>query len=434
MEWTAETVRRKQKELLFPNITTYYEQALALESGRGMFLKDVEGREYLDFYGGILTVSVGHCHPRVTEAAIAQQKKLVHVSTLYATVPQLELAEKLVQIRPMKEKAKVFFTNSGTEANETAVTLAKEATGRQELVVLRHSYAGRSTLALSMMGNKNYRPRTQGEVPGIRFAHAPYCYRCDLGLTYPDCGVACAKDLKPLIETTTDGEIAAFMAEPILGVGGFITPPKEYFEIAVPIARNHGGLFIADEVQTAWGRTGGKWWAVQQYGVEPDILTSAKGMANGQPIGLTMAKTSVADKGQFANISTFGASPISMVAAAATLDVIEEEKLLFNSQMMGKALRDGLESLQQRFQGIGDVRGMGLMQAIELVKDRGTKEPDPQGTARLMEAARKRGLLIGKGGLYGNSLRIAPPMIVNKGQIDDALQLLGEALAEALSP
>jgi alanine-glyoxylate transaminase / (R)-3-amino-2-methylpropionate-pyruvate transaminase len=434
MEWTAETVRRKQKELLFPNITTYYEHALALESGRGMFLKDVEGREYLDFYGGILTVSVGHCHPRVTEAAIAQQKKLVHVSTLYATVPQLELAEKLVQIRPMKEKAKVFFTNSGTEANETAVTLAKEATGRQELVVLRHSYAGRSTLALSMMGNKNYRPRTQGEVPGIRFAHAPYCYRCDLGLTYPDCGVACAKDLKPLIETTTDGEIAAFMAEPILGVGGFITPPKEYFEIAVPIARNHGGLFIADEVQTAWGRTGGKWWAVQQYGVEPDILTSAKGMANGQPIGLTMAKTAVADKGQFANISTFGASPISMVAAAATLDVIEEEKLLFNSQMMGKALRDGLESLQQRFQGIGDVRGMGLMQAIELVKDRGTKEPDPQGTNRLMEAARKRGLLIGKGGLYGNSLRIAPPMIVNKGQIDDALRLLGEALAEALTP
>jgi 4-aminobutyrate aminotransferase-like enzyme len=434
MEWNAETVRRKQKELLFPNVGTYYDQALPLESGRGMFLKDVEGREYLDFYAGILTVSVGHCHPRVTEAVITQQKKLVHVSTLYATVPQLELAEKLVQIRPMKENAKVFFTNSGTEANETAVALAKEATGRTELVVLRHNYAGRSTLALSMMGNKNYRPRTQSEVPGIRFAHAPYCYRCDFGLKYPDCGVACAKDLKPLIETTTDGEIGAFMAEPILGVGGFITPPKEYFEIAVPIAREHGGLFIADEVQTAWGRTGGKWWAVEQYGVEPDILTSAKGMANGQPIGLTMAKASVADKAKFGNISTFGASPISMAAASATLAVIEEEKLLFNSQMMGKALRDGLESLQQRFQGIGDVRGMGLMQAIELVKDRGTKEPDPQGTNRLMEAARKRGLLIGKGGLYANSLRIAPPMIVNKGQIDDAIRILAEALAEALTP
>ncbi|HEY6104390.1 MAG TPA: aminotransferase class III-fold pyridoxal phosphate-dependent enzyme, partial [Anaeromyxobacteraceae bacterium] len=232
--------------------------------------------------------------------------------------------------------------------------------------------------------------------------------------------------------TATDGEIAAFMAEPILGVGGFITPPKEYFEIAVPIARNAGGLFIADEVQTAWGRTGGKWWGVQQYGVEPDILTSAKGMANGQPIGLTMAKAAVADEGTFANISTFGASPISMVAASATLRVIEEEKLLFNAQMMGKALRDGLESLRERFPGIGDVRGMGLMQGIELVKDRATKEPDPLGTNRLMEATRKRGLLIGKGGLYGNALRIAPPMIVSKGQVDDALRMLAEGLQEAL--
>ncbi|HTO99162.1 MAG TPA: aspartate aminotransferase family protein [Myxococcales bacterium] len=432
MEWTADTVRRKQKELLFPNVGTYYEQALPLESGRGMFLKDVEGREYLDFFAGILTVSVGHCHPRVTESAISQQKKLVHVSTLYPTVPQLELAERLVQLRPMKEKAKVFFTNSGTEANETAVVLAKEATGREELVVLRHNYAGRGTLALSMMGHKNYRPRTQSDVPGIRFAHAPYCYRCDFGLQYPDCGVACAKDLKSLIETTTDGEIAAFMAEPILGVGGFITPPQEYFQIAVPIARNAGGLFISDEVQTAWGRTGGKWWGAEQYGVEPDILTSAKGMANGQPIGLTMARAAVADKGTFANISTFGGSPISMAAASATLQVIEEEKLLFNAQMMGKALRQGLESLKERFQGVGDVRGMGLMQAIELVKDRGSKEPDPQATNRLMEATRKRGLLIGKGGLYGNALRIAPPLIVNQGQIDDALRILGEGLQEAL--
>ena len=432
MAWDAQTIRRKQKELLFQNVGTYYEEALPLESGRGMFLKDVEGREYLDFFAGILTVSVGHCHPRVTEAAIAQQRKLVHVSTLYPTVPQLELAEQVVQLRPMKEKAKVFFTNSGTEANETAVALAKEATGRQELVVLRHNYAGRDTLALSTMGNKNYRPRTQSEIPGIRFAHAPYCYRCDLGLKYPDCGVACAKDLKSLIETTTGGEIAAFMAEPIQGVGGFITPPKEYFQIAVPIAHNAGGLFIADEVQTAWGRTGGKWFGIEQWGVEPDILTSAKGMANGQPIGLTLARASVADEASFANISTFGGSPISMAAASSTLKVIEEEKLLFNAQMMGKALREGLESLKERFQGVGDVRGMGLMQAIELVKDRGTKEPDPQGTNRLMEATRKRGLLIGKGGLYGNALRIAPPLIVNQGQVDDALRILAEGLAEAL--
>ena len=431
MQWDAETVRRKQKELIFPNVTTYYQDALVVDSAKGMFVKDVEGREYLDFFAGILTVSVGHCHPRVTEAAVEQQKKLVHVSTLYSTVPQVQLAEKLVQIGPMKP-AKAFFSNSGTEANETAVTLAKEATGRTELVVLRHNYGGRGTLALSTMGVKQYRPRVQSEISGIRFAHAPYCYRCDFDLKYPDCGVACAKDLKPLIETTTHGEIAAFMAETIMGVGGFIVPPKEYFQIALPIVKAAGGLFIADEVQTAWGRTGGKWWGIQQYGVEPDILTSAKGMANGQPIGLTMARSEIAEHARFAQISTFGGSPVSMAASLATLGVIEEEKLLFNAQMMGQALREGLDGLKERFPAIGDVRGMGLMQAIELVKDRGTKEPDPQAANRVLEAARKRGLLIGKGGTYGNVFRIAPPLVVARGQVDDALRILGEALTEAL--
>ena len=430
--WTrGEYVRRKQKELLFPNVSTYYQDALVVDSAKGMFVRDIEGREYLDFFGGILTVSVGHSHPRVTEAVVEQQNKLVHVSTLYSTVPQVQLAEKLVQIGPMKP-AKAFFSNSGTEANDTAVTLAKEATGRTELVVLRHNYGGRGTLALSTMGVKAYRPRVMSEISGIRFAHAPYCYRCDLDLKYPDCGVACAKDLKPLIETTTRGEIAAFMAETIMGVGGFIVPPKEYFQIALPIVKAAGGLFIADEVQTAWGRTGGKWWGIQQYGVEPDILTSAKGMANGQPIGLTMARSEIAEHARFAQISTFGGSPISMAASLATIGVIEDEKLLFNSQMMGQALREGLDGFKERFPGIGDVRGMGLMQAIELVKDRGTKEPDPQATNRLLEAARSRGLLVGKGGTYGNALRIAPPMVVTRGQVDDALRILGEALAEAL--
>ena len=430
-ETRSAAIRRKQKELLFPNVGTYYQEPLVLESGKGMHLRDVEGRDYLDFFGGILTVSVGHCHPRVTEAVIEQQKKLVHVSTLYPTVPQIDLAEKLVEIRPMKEAAKVFFTNSGTEANETAVQLAKVATGRTDLIALRHSYGGRGALAVNMMGNKNYRP-LQSEIGGIKHAHAPYCYRCDLGLKYPDCGLACAKDLKGLIETTTNGEIAAFMAEPIQGVGGFITPPKEYFQVALPIIKNAGGLFIADEVQTAWGRTGGKWWGVEQYGVEPDILTSAKGMANGQPIGLTMARASVADKFRTASISTFGGSPPSMAAASATISVIEEEKLLHNAQLMGALLRSGLEGFAEKHKGIGDVRGMGLMQAIELVKDRGSKEPDPQAANRLMEETRKRGLLLGKGGLYGNTMRIAPALIVNKSQIDEALRIIGQALGEVL--
>ena len=426
----AAEIARKQKEFLFPNVSTYYQEPLIIDSGSGMFVKDVDGKQYLDFFAGILTVSVGHCHPKVTEAVVEQQRKLVHVSTLYPTVPQVELAEKLYQLRPMKEPVKSFFTNSGTEANETAVTLAKVATGRTDLVALRHSYGGRGALANNMMGNKNYRP-LQSEVAGIKHAHAPYCYRCDFGLKYPDCGVACAKDIKNLIETTTTGAIAGFIAEPIMGVGGFIVPPKEYFEIAVPIVRDAGGLFIADEVQTAWGRTG-TWWGTQQFNVEPDILTSAKGMANGQPIGLTMAKASIANKFTGATISTFGGGPPSMAASLATLKVIEEEKLLHNAQLLGKVFRDGLEALAEKHRGIGEVRGMGLMQAIELVKDRGTREPDAAGAMRLMEATRKRGLLVGKGGLYGNTMRIAPPMIVSRGQMDDALRILGDALTEAL--
>jgi len=431
-ETSSAELRKKQKELLFPNVANYYAEPLVAESASGMTVRDADGRDYLDFFGGILTVSVGHCHPKVTDAVIAQQKKLVHVSTLYPTKPQLDLAEKLVQISPIKPKTKVFFTNSGTEANETAVTLAKVATGRRDLVALRHSYGGRGTLAMNLMGNKNYR-MLDSEVPGIKHAHAPYCYRCDLKLSYPSCDIACAKDVKTLIETETRGEISAFMAEPIQGVGGFVTPPKEYFQTVLPIVREAGGLFIADEVQTAWGRTGGMWWGVDQYGVAPDILTSAKGMANGQPIGLTMARADIADKfAGLASISTFGGSPVSMVAASATISVIEEEKLLFNAQMMGKLLRDGLEQLQKSDARIGDVRGMGLMQAMELVKDPKTKEPDAAAAGRLMEATKKRGLLIGKGGTYGNVLRIAPPMVVNRTQVEQAVRLIGESLAEAL--
>jgi 4-aminobutyrate aminotransferase-like enzyme len=425
--------RRKQRELLFPNVGTYYQEPLVVESASGMHVRDADGRDYLDFFGGILTVSVGHCHPRVTAAAVEQQKKLVHVSTLFVTRPQLDLAEKLVQISPVKP-AKAFFTNSGTEANETAVTLAKVATGRRDLVVLRHSYGGRGALALNMMGNKNYRMGLDSELPGIKHAHAPYCYRCDLKLSYPSCELACAKDVKTLIETETSGQIAGFLAEPIQGVGGFVTPPKEYFQEVLPIIKAAGGLFLADEVQTGWGRTGGKWWGVEQYGVTPDIVTSAKGMANGQPIGLTLARSDLADKlTGLAGISTFGGSPVSMAAAQATLAVIEEEKLLFQAQMTGALLREGLESLQKVYPRMGDVRGMGLMQAVELVKDPKTKEPDPAATVRLMEAAKKRGLLVGKGGTWNNVLRIAPPLVVTRGQVEEAVRTLADAAAEALA-
>ena len=424
---TAE-ILRKQKEFLYPSVITYYADPLVADHGSGLDLWDKDGRKYLDFFGGILTVSVGHAHPKVTEAVVEQQKKLVHVSTLYPTEPQVQLAEKLVQLGPIKP-AKVFFTNSGTEANETAIMTAKVATGRREVIALRHSYGGRGAVALNMMGQASWRVM-ESEIPGFKHAHAPYCYRCDLKLTYPSCGIACATDIETLIQTETSGKIAAFIAEPIMGVGGFIVPPPEYFQVAVPIIRKYGGVFIADEVQTGWSRTG-KPWGMDHYGVTPDLMTFAKGMANGQPIGATLARADLADALKGLSISTFGGSPVSMAAALATIQVIEEEKLMHNAQLLGDRLKKGLVDLAEKHRGIGEVRGLGLMQALELVKDRTTKEPDAPGATKLLEATRKRGLLVGKGGLYGNTMRIAPAMTVNATQIDTALGLLGESLRDA---
>jgi 4-aminobutyrate aminotransferase len=298
------------------------------------------------------------------------------------------------------------------------------------MIALRHSYGGRATLALNMMGQAAWRV-IPSQLPGIKHAHAPYCYRCDFGLTYPDCGLKCAKDVEQLIQTETSGRVACLIAEPIMGVGGFITPPKEYFQEVVPIVRKYGGLFIADEVQTGWGRTGGKWNGIEHWGVVPDMLTYAKGLANGAPIGVTLAKAEIADAFKGLTIATFGGNPVSMTAALATIEVIEEEKLLANVETVGNHLRGRLVELQEKYPVIGDVRGLGLMQALELVKDRKSKEPDMAVTNRFMEATRRAGLLVGKGGLYGNTIRIAPPMVATKGDVDEAAKLLDKSMAEA---
>ncbi|MHB1846114.1 MAG: aspartate aminotransferase family protein [Deltaproteobacteria bacterium] len=425
----------KQKEFVFPAVTNYYAEPLVPVRAEGLHVTAADNRRYLDFFGGILTVSVGHCHPKVLEKTIEQMKRLQHLSTLYPEEPMVALAEKLAGIAPQpaagpKLRYKSFFTSSGTEANEMAVMTAKLATGTTDMIALRHSYGGRATLAINMMGHAGYRVMPS-QLPGIKHAHAPYCYRCDFGLTYPDCGLRCAKDVEPLIQTETSGKVACLIAEPILGVGGFITPPKEYFQEVVPIVRKYGGLFIADEVQTGWGRTGGRWNGIEHYGVVPDILTYAKGLANGAPIGATVARADVADQFKGLTIATFGGNPVSMAAAMATIGVIEEERLLQNSETVGAHLRGRLNELAEKHPAIGDVRGMGLMQALELVRDRKTKEPDAAVTGRFLEACRREGLLVGKGGLYGNTIRIAPPMIATKGDVDEAAKLMDKAMTSA---
>lgn len=423
---TADSVRAKTQEFLTAPLL-YYKDPLVVERAKGLLVTDIDGREYLDFFGGILTVSIGHCDDRINAAIQVQNDRLQHISTLYPTVPIVELAERLAGLTPGNLK-KSFFTSSGTEADETAVMLAMSHTGRSEIIALRHGYSGRSMLAQSLMGHSPWRVLPT-QVPGIKHAHSPYCYRCPFGLQYPSCEVRCASDIEELIRTTTTGQIAGFLAEPIQGVGGFIVPPAEYFEIAVDIVRRYGGLFIADEVQTGFGRSGGKMWGIEHYNVVPDIITMAKGIANGLPLGATVCTDEIAGSLKGLTISTFGGNPVSSTAALATLDVIEEDDIVGRSERLGKVLHEGLRALQERYPVIGDVRGKGLMQAIELVVDEpnGDRTPNSAATGQLFEATKERGLLIGKGGLYGNIVRIAPPMSVTKAQIAEALRILGDA-------
>jgi alanine-glyoxylate transaminase/(R)-3-amino-2-methylpropionate-pyruvate transaminase len=308
------------------------------------------------------------------------------------------------------------------------VMLAMNYTGRSEIVALRHGYSGRSALAQSLTAHAPWRILPT-QIPGVKHAHNPYCYRCPFGATPEHCGLACARDIEELIRTTTTGQIAGFLAEPIQGVGGFIVPPKGYFEVAVEIVRKYGGVFICDEVQTGFGRTGTHMFGIEHWGVEPEIMTMAKGIANGLPLGATVSHPEIADAVKGLTISTFGGNPVSCASAKATIDVIEADGLPARAAELGARLRAGLEALQERYGVIGQVRGMGLMQAMELVVDEpgGDRTPNPATTARLFEATRDRGLIIGKGGLYGNVVRISPPMTVTAAQVDEALRVLGDA-------
>ena len=423
---TGAEIVAKHREYIFPSVANYYSNPVPLVRGKGKHVYDAGGREYLDFFGGILTISLGHCHPEVNAEVKEQLDTLQHVSTLYPTEPMVAVAEKLARITPGNLK-KSFFTNSGTEANETAILLAQLYTGSGEVLALRHSYSGRSFLAMSMTGQSSWRLGGT-HVAGIKHVANAYCYRCPFGLTYPSCNLRCATDVEEAIQTTTSGKIAAFIAEPIQGVGGFITPPPEYFKIVVDIVRKYGGVFICDEVQTGWGRTGDHWCGIEHWGVEPEIMTFAKGMANGAPIGATVATSEIADSLKGSTISTFGGNPVSMTAARAVIDIIEKENLKQNARIVGDHLRAGLETLARKYPLIGDVRGKGLMQALELVGE--GKAPAPKATAALLDRVREQGLLVGKGGLYGNVIRISPALNIGKADVDDALRMLDTALGE----
>jgi 4-aminobutyrate aminotransferase-like enzyme len=425
----SKTVLEKHQEYLFPAVAPLYgDHPIVVSHAKDHYLWDAEGNRYLDFFGGILTVSVGHGNDEVNAAIIEQLGKIQHTSVIYINEKMVELAEKLAQITPGRLQ-KSFFTNSGSEANETAILAARIYTGHRDIITLRYAYSGRTTTTMSVNGHGNW--RIGGVADGyIKHMRAPYLYRAPLGLDEDQLVELCVQDLEEILATVTDGHIAAFVAEPIQGVGGFITPPKSFFKRILPIIRSAGGLFIADEVQTGWGRTGDKWFGIEHWDVEPDIMTFAKGMANGAPIGCTIAIPEVADALRGATFSTFGGNPVTMAAALATIQYIEKNNLPANAARQGAVLRERLDELKSEFPFIGDVRGMGLMQAIEIVQPGTDKTPDPARTNALLNQARENGLLVGRGGRYSNVLRIAPHLNVSAETMEAGCALLAQSIAQ----
>ena len=423
---TGAEIVQGQKEYLLPSMLHMYSEPLALVEGEGVRVRDAEGREYLDLFSGILTTSVGHCHPRVVDAMSSQMNKLGHISTLYANEPQVEAAKRIADIAPGALK-RTFFSNSGTEAIETALMMACLATGRSEIIGLRVGYHGRSFMATSVTAHSGWRPLAT-PVAGIKHAMSPNPYRCPFKQPCDDtCVDKFVDDLEEVIYTTTNGRPAAFIAETIQGVAGYVVPPAGYFQKAAEVIRSYGGLLIIDEVQAGFGRCGTHWFGIDHWGVEPDIMVMAKGIANGAPVGATTTTDEIAHAWKGKTISTFGGTPVSMAALCATQDVLREENAPANAEVRGAQLRAGLELIQSRHAWIGDVRGMGLMQAVEIVKDPMTKESDSERTAKLVEATRDEGVLIGQGGLHGTVLRIGPSLLISEEDIAEGLAKLGRA-------
>ena len=388
-----------------------------------------DGKEYLDCFSGIAVCNAGHCHPRVLAAAREQMDKLVHCCTyVYYNPRAAECAKVLADITPGPLQ-KTFFSNSGAEAMEGAMRIAKQHTRRKEVVCLSMSFHGRTAATLSISGNRSAKKGTGAYLSGIAFAPAPYCYRCPFKLKYPGCGCACAEHLAYVLRYNTAGDVAAFIAEPVMGEGGIIVPPPEYFEIAAEIMRGDGGVFICDEVQSGFGRTG-KLFAIEHYDVEPEIMCMAKGIADGFPLGAFTVTAEIADA--FApgdHLSTFGGSPISCAAAMANVEVMQEEKLPEASAARGEQLMSRLKAFKEECCLVGDVRGKGLMIGIELVKD-ADKTPASDEARAVRAKCLENGVIVGVGGVLANVVRLQPPLVLTEDEADRAADVLQKVLVE----
>ncbi len=424
----AELLARHQ-EVLPSWLALYYKEPIALVRGDGRRVWDAEGKQYLDFFGGILTTMTGYNIPELTRAIQQQAEKILHSSTLYLIESQIELAEKLAELSGIPD-AKVFFTNSGTEANDAAMLLATVYRSSNQVLAVRGSYHGRSFAAVSLTGQRSWSPTSLSPLI-VTYIHGGYKYRSPFGhLADDEFIAACTQDLRDMLDIATSGDVAAMIAEPIQGVGGFATPPDGFFGAFKEVLDDYGILFISDEVQTGWGRTGENFWGYQAHDVIPDMITFAKGAGNGLALGGVIARAEVMDCIQANSISTFGGNPLVTAGALANINYVLENDLQTNAFKVGSQLRTGLDRISDESEIVGEVRGKGLMIGVELVAP-GSREASATAAGAVMEAARDRGLLVGKGGLYGNVLRIAPPLTVTEEEADEGLTILSEAIGEA---
>ncbi len=428
-EYTREEILELEKKFLAPAVGHYYQDPVLFVNGEGAVLEDSSGKKYIDLFAGICTTITGYNHPKYVSTIKWQAERLVYTSSLYATIPYAVLVKRLAGIAP-KGLTRSFIVNSGSEAVEAALFMARKFTGNPYIVACQRAYHGRTTLAREL-SSAGWRTVPEAHPSGVRFTPFGYCYRCPFGKEHPGCDMECARYLREVIRTQTNNAIAAFIAEPIQGVGGIVQPPAEYFKIVHEIVKEYGGLYISDEVQTGFGRTGDKWWGIQHSGVEPDIITLAKGFGSGIPIGGFVTRPELADDYATADaFATFGGNPLSCAAAVAVIDIIQESNYLERASKLGNELKKKLQALQEDHKIVGDVRGQGMMLGIELVRDRETKEPAIQEMLQIMEYCREKGLLIGKGGLDNNVIRLQPPLELTSEQIDEACSILGDAFSK----
>ena len=427
MTSTADLLARYRRSL--PSfLSPYYAEPIAIERGSGSYVWDVDGTRYLDFFGGVLTTMIGHDHPAVTAAIRGQAEKVLHTSTLYLSEPMIEFAEMVAEASGIPD-ARVYFTPSGSEANDAALLLATSYRKSNQILAIRNSYHGRVFSTQAITSHSSWRSTAVSGLQ-VSFVHGPYRLRSPFRDLDDDAFVdACVDDLVQVLDMTSAGDVAAMIAEPIQGVGGFATPPDGMFGRMGKELANRGILFISDEVQTGWGRTGDHFWGYQAHGIVPDMLTFAKGVGNGITLAGVVARAEIMDTINVLQFSTFGGNPLSAVAGAATLRTVQDENLQLNAKVMGERFAAAMAPVADATPWIAEMRGRGLMWAFECCEPGGV-EPDKRRTGEFHEACKRHGLLVGKGGLYGNVIRLAPMLNVTADELDEGIAALQVAIAD----